>query len=139
MDDTAHKRPRKASSYNAKTYQNENRKPTCPNKSNKLYYKFWQRVLDDLWNRENFKKSHMSQIERLVEVQTAIAETKLFLDKNGFWIDDPKLGRRERPELNTYLKLLQQVRSLEIHMGITPYQDRRLKKNMPKEKNPWDK
>ena len=84
----------------------------------------WNILLDDMTDRENLKKSHLIQLEILVDLHLEYRRLSKLIEKNGYTIsyESPRNGPQEKtaPEVMVRNSILTQIRSYSLLLGLSP-------------------
>lgn len=114
------------------------RKYRCP-KKDKKFKKYWDLLIADVVERDNFKGSHLLQLELLCDMFVDYATMKEIVEREGVLVDvDTRYGDRLLPHpLTTRIdKTLVTIRTYCKLLGIETYRDTKVKE--PEGADEWD-
>lgn len=97
-----------------------------PRKSNKKFTEHWNQLIEDIAERENFKRGHLYQLEVLCTLYVDLEKLDLFLDKKGMTYESSTANSyqlKPYPELIQKNRVLSEIRSYSKMLGLLLVKD----------------
>ena len=97
-----------------------------PKKTNKKYTEYWNLYIEDVAERENFKRGHLLQLSVLCDLYVDLQKMDDFLDENGLTYESTSKNGfqiKPRPELIQKNRILSEIRNYSKMLGLLLVKD----------------
>ena len=110
-----------------------------PPQSGKTFVKYWEMFIEDVSQRDNFKRNHLLQLETLCELYEEMSELKADIKVNGYtFLSEGRNGMQEkiRPEVQQLNRIRAEIRAYSKMLGFLLAKDSL--KTGEEEDDEWD-
>lgn len=115
--------------------------PPPANKKSKEFRKYWLENIDAVAGRENFKKSHLKQLEILCDLYVEYDTLCAWIAENGYTFsvfDRRGSATKQFPQVPLRNNILAEIRSYVKMLGLTLYKDKDTRDPSDNPEDAWE-
>ena len=101
--------------------------PQTPREKDLKFTKYWNIYIDDVFQRENFKSSHLQQLTILCQLHTEYDELTNIIKSEGYtYVTESRNGRQVKINTNVTIreKVTAEIRAYLKLLNIVPEKDK---------------